>query len=351
MSQWLAFRSATTRSSRIFRLQQRFRAAPPGMDYVYQQFKADPEAVPAAFNAAVYWSLAIGVAVIWTRHREDDSFNSPLLPGQSGFYENRSRVMFLDQKPESTQLEEISNDYTKWRYKHALERKVKPVMRVFLKNIKYFEDWKRDLNIIVLGSGYCFDLDLAFLAKYVGDSGRIYLIDQNTDTSRQALEEEFGDNIPPQFVLVETDVSKTTLDEEGIDLDLEVAKLTPGETWLAPFPEPFEGKGDVVISALILSQMRMLKNQEGKEVQLTEAHLRQLDRLRTDGGHILIHDDSLVNQLFPTRDRILNGLEKMNLDAHLKYDWPPDNICQFPSVNDHMLQTYMVHVRGRESKI
>lgn len=350
MSQWLAIKSMSKARPKLFRLQRRHKG-PPGFDYVYQQARADPETVPAMFQGGIYWLIAGTIAFVWTRQREDDAFNSPLLPGQAGYYESKTRTMFLTEKPESTQLEDISSDYTKWRYRSALRRKVKPVIRVFLKNIKYFEDWKKDLNVVVLGSGYCFDLDFKFLADYVGEGGRVYLVDKNTDTSRQALVEEFGESIPPQFVLLETDISKTILDENEIDLDAELAKLTPGEIWRPAFPGPFEGKADIVISALVISQMRMLKSEEGREIQVTEAHLRLLDRLRNEGGHILIHDDCIVNQLFPTRDRILNGLEKMNLDAHLKYDWPPDNICQFPSINDHILQTYMVHVRGRQCAI
>ena len=77
--------------------------------------RADPETVPAMFQGGIYWLIAGTIAFVWTRQREDDAFNSPLLPGQAGYYESKTRTMFLTEKPESTQLEDISSDYTKWR--------------------------------------------------------------------------------------------------------------------------------------------------------------------------------------------------------------------------------------------
>lgn len=263
----------------------------------------------------------------------------------------KDMVEIMDVKPEELKQFDASDDYAKWRYKNALNKKVRPVLRVFLKNINFFENWKRDLNLMILGSGYMYENDLDFLKNYVGENGKIYLVDRDSRMTRTSLEQHFNGEIPKQFVLVEKDISDGVIHSDD-NLETCVGKLKPGETWEDPaFPAVFQDQMDIVISGLILSNMRMQKRFFGKEQELADEHLTLLDTLRTDNGHVLVHDDCRLSDLFRTRSSILNALENMNTDAHLKYDWPPDNIAQFPSIDDVPLQTFMVHVRSRQSSI
>eukprot|EP00494_Astrolonche_serrata_P003645 UN03652 len=200
----------------------------------------------------------------------------------------------------------MTDDYTKWRYKDTLERDVQGVIKVFLKNIKFFEDWKRDnLNLMILGSGYCFEYDLDYIKEYVGKNGKFF-VDQDTSTTLESLHKKYGDNIPEQFVMVECDVTKMNdvpLNDQTLDKNYPKSFLHKNGI-TCHFLLYSNKKMDIIISGLILSQMRMGRNVSGKEQELVDSHIEVLKSLRQPDGHILIHDDCLMTDLIETREQI-----------------------------------------------
>jgi len=222
-------------------------------------------------------------------------------------------------------------------YKQKLEQEVAPMYSFFInKAILANPD---NPAVMVLGAGLCYDLRLKEVSEMLS-TGRLYLVDNDIENVRLALNEEFGEaDWPENITIVESDIHiGLSFEESGVTSVPQTSAIIN-----LSLPGPFSSKMDLVISAMVLSQLR-LKAQHSMWLQeeICKDHVHLISALLKPGSTALLHDDAGATSW--RRHEVDNMLKKaFNLQPDL-VKHSAIEVLQIPSKDGGMIASWVTRM-------